>query len=133
MSPSLRLLARSRGLRALGLLAWLMLVLSSLATAPFGMAHAHAAPESGADTMAAEPAHPGMAHMLSQDDSTHVHDNCCGGDLGQACGCFGLCASAVPPMSAGVTALPIALAYAPPLRVRAPSTPRVPPLRPPLA
>ncbi|MGN2251881.1 hypothetical protein ACFWZ4_00700 [Frateuria sp. GZRe12] len=133
MSPSLRLIARSRGFRALGLLAWLMLVLSSLGTASLGIAHAHAAPASHAGAMAAAPTHPGMAHMLSQDDCHHAHDHCCGDALGHACGCAGLCASAVPPMPGVITALPATLAYAPPLRVRAPSTPWAPPLRPPLA
>lgn len=133
MSPSLRLIARSRGLRALGLLAWLMLLLGSLTAAPLGMTHAHAAPGSQAGAMAAEPTQAGMAHLLSQDDCHHAHDHCCGDAPGHACGCAGLCASAVPPMPGVMTALPATLAYAPPLRVRAPSTPRVPPLRPPLA
>ena len=116
------------------MLAWLMLVLSSLGAAPLGMAHAHAAPGLDADAMASEPAHPGMAHTLSRDDCNHAHDHCCGDAPGHVCGCAGLCASAVPALPAGaLTALPVTLAYAPPLRVRAPSTPRVPPLRPPLA
>ncbi|UGB47310.1 hypothetical protein LQ772_08520 [Frateuria edaphi] len=134
MSPSLRLIARSRGLRALGLLAWLMLVLSSLTGAPFGMVQAHVATGSHARAMVAQPTHPGVAHLLSQDDCHHAHDRFCGGALGHACGCAGLCASAVPAMPASaMTALPATRAYAPPLQVRAPSTPRVPPLRPPLA
>ncbi|UGB39533.1 hypothetical protein [Frateuria soli] len=135
MTASLRPFARSRALRALGLMGWLMLVISSLAAAPAGMGQIHEPPMQAATAMA-----DGSSQGLAHDDHAHAssHD-CCdqhgddpGSVSGQACGCVGMCASAVPPMAPGVLmASWVSGGYAQPLRLRAPSAPVSPPLRPP--
>lgn len=131
MAASLRPFARSRGLFALGLVAWWMLVFSSLVAAPLGVESAHAHCMHGATAAVGEPTHHGLTHTASHDCCAQ-HDDCRGNASGHACGCVGMCASALPPepggmlMTAWVTA-----AYAGPTRLHAPSAPATPPLRPP--
>lgn len=133
MTLSLRSLARSRGLRALGLLAWLMLVITSLAAAPLGMASTHTHAMHAATAAVGEPMHHGSNHVPSHDCcAAHIH--CCGTPAGHVCGCVGMCASALPPTPAGpVPGALMAVVHPWPLRVHAPSAPTAPPLRPPSA
>jgi len=152
MTLSLRQFARSRRLRAMGALAWLMLVINSLGAAPLGMAgmtHAHAM----AVTMTAvggpaiaEPAVVGpavggpavgrhvhqTAPMAAIAPSDADHADCCGTPGTRHCACAAICASALAPMTA-TTLTPLAMAtiYAIPSRISPPSLATSPPLRPP--
>ncbi len=136
MPVRLHHLACSRGLRALGMLAWLMLVLGSLTAMPTSMAQprhgaAHAmqamAAESATHTQAPHATDAGAVTCDPQQHGGHA-------STGHVCGCAGLCVSALPAAPSGLPGLaPTALAYARPGRVQAPAPATVPPLRPPLA
>jgi hypothetical protein len=119
-------------------MAWLMLVVTSLGAAPMGTGHSHGPAVDAVTATASEPSHHGLAHH----DPTHASSHeCCGqqaGDpgaaTGHACGCIGMCASAVLPAPAGVVMDSwVSTDYAQPARLNAPSTLTSPPLRPPLA
>lgn len=113
----------------MSVLAWLMLVVTSLAAAPLEApcAHPHAVHATAAAV--GEPSHHGMEHRASH-DCCQDHAGCCGAN--HACGCAGMCASVLLPVPAGVTAATaLAAIYALPLRVHAPSVDSAPPLRPP--
>jgi hypothetical protein len=132
MTFSLRLLARSRRLRAMGVLAWLMLVVNSLAAAPMGMT-------------GIPPFHP--AHATVAVASEHCHHQaavagprsccddqagCCGDMMGHACNCSAMCSTTLPSAAAVVlTSSTITVRYAMPLPLGAPSLNTAPPLRPP--
>lgn len=132
MTASLRPFARSRGLRALVLMAWLMLVITSLAAAPLGMGSAPAHAMHAATAAVGEPLHHAASGHAPSHDCCEQHADCCGNPTGHVCGCVGMCASALPPTPASVVVASwIATAYAPPLRLHAPSAPTAPPLRPP--
>jgi hypothetical protein len=130
---SLRLLARSRRLRAMGVLAWLMLVINSLAAAPMGMTgvpHSHAMHA----TVAAASEH-GHHHVAVNKASRFCCDNqdgCCGGMTGHTCSCAAMCGTTLLPGAAVVlTPTAIIASYAMPLPGSAPSLNTAPPLRPP--
>ncbi|HZX70221.1 MAG TPA: hypothetical protein VFE77_05315 [Rhodanobacter sp.] len=132
MTFSLRLLARSRRLRAMGVLAWLMLVVNSLAAAPMGMVgmpHSHAMHATVA--AASEPAH----HPVAAEASRSCCDDqagCCGGMTGYTCHCAAMCSTTLPPAAAVVlVSSSITARYAMPLPRSAPSLNTAPPLRPP--
>lgn len=130
MTPSLRPFARSPRLRALGVLAWLMLVVHALAAVPLQGApspvHRHAA---RADATAVE----GLGHRLAA--------ACCDGTAGgHAAGfdghgdCAAMCGSALLPSPPAVpVAMLVGTPHEHPLRIAATSMNPVPPLRPPLA
>lgn len=128
MTASLRPFARSRGLRALGVLAWLALVFSSLGmTAWPPAAAAHVAPHAMPHAAVAQAANGGMVH---------THDCCpdhAGAPTHASCSCDGLCASVLPPVPA------LQLSFLSPASMPAlsggepPSVVRAPPLRPPQA
>jgi hypothetical protein len=132
MTFSLHLLARSRRLRAMGVLAWLMLVINSLAAAPMGMTgapHSHAMHATVA--AASEHCHHHAAVKASR-SSCDDQAGCCGGMAGHACTCAAMCSTAVPPAAAVVlTSATITVGYAMPLPSSAPSLNAAPPLRPP--
>jgi len=132
MTLSLRPLARSPRLRAMGMLAWLMLVINSLAAAPMGMS---GMPQSHPmrTTVAAvsEPCHHPVAARMSR-SCCGDQAGCCDGMAGHACTCTALCNTTLPPAAGGVlTAVALTASYAMPLPVSAPSLNTSPPLRPP--
>ncbi|TAM93720.1 MAG: hypothetical protein EPN40_13030 [Rhodanobacteraceae bacterium] len=135
MTLSLRQLARSRRLRALGVLAWLMLVVNAVVAAPMGM-HAMA----GADAMMATPAvvvvhcHDSSAvrQVVESDTGCAVRADCCIGITGDQCSCAAMCAAALAPLPAGQMApLGYVATYPVPRLLDAPALAAAPPLRPP--
>jgi hypothetical protein len=133
MTASLPLFARSRGLRALGLLAWLALVVSSLAGPPLSSGSAHAQAMHATPTAAGEQAHRAAStHALH--DGCDRHGGCCADAGGDGCPCIGMCAGTLPsaPSMLAVVPMPYA-AHARLPRQRAPAMPAAPPLRPPSA
>ncbi|HEY8329068.1 MAG TPA: hypothetical protein VIO59_11565 [Rhodanobacter sp.] len=134
MMFSLRQLARSRRFRAMGVLAWLMLVVNSLAAAPpqmAGMPQAHAmtAP------MAAVGTHPDQVGSMTTAAFTGADPvDCCGQLVAHHGACAAICITALTP-AAAVALTPVAstAAYAMPRRISPPSLVTAPPLRPPLA
>lgn len=132
MTFSLRSLARSRCLRAMGVLAWLMLVINSLAAAPMGMTgvpHSHAMHA----TVAAVSEH--CHHHVAVKGSRSCCDDqagCCGGMMGHTCNCAAMCSTTLPPEPAvALISTAITARYALPLPSSAPSLNTAPPLRPP--
>ena len=130
MTASLRPFARSRCLRVMGVLAWLMLVTTSLAAAPMGM-QAHDAPPIHAATSVAGDRchHDGLA--MDSAASTHHLAGCCGSQAMPGCHCAAMCASAVPATLTMIAAAPVSISYDMPPRIMAPSPDTAPPLRPP--
>jgi hypothetical protein len=133
MTASLPVFARSRGLRALGLLAWLALVIGSLAGTPLRSGSAHAQAMHATPTAVGEQAHrPASAHALH--DGCARHGGCCANAGGDACPCIGMCAGALPSTPSVLAVVPMpSAAHARPPRQRAPAMPAAPPLRPPSA
>jgi hypothetical protein len=133
MTFSLRHLARSRRLRAMGVLAWLMLVINSLAAAPMGMTgmpHSHAMHT----TVAAVSEH--CHHHVAANKATRSccddQAGCCGDMSGHTCNCAAMCSTTLPPEPAVVlVAAAITAGYDMPLPGSAPSLNTAPPLRPP--
>lgn len=134
MTFSLRQLARSRRFRAMGVLAWLMLVVNSLAAASpqmAGMSQAHAmtAP------MAVVSAHADQVGPMTAAMSTGADPvDCCGELVAHHGACAAICTTALTP-AAAVALTPVALtaAYAMLRRISPPSLVTAPPLRPPAA
>jgi hypothetical protein len=132
MTLSLRLLARSRRLRAMGVLAWLMLVINSLVAAPTGMTgDPHSHPLHATVAAASEHCHHPAAATGSQ-PCCGDQAGCCGGMTAHACTCAAMCGTTLPP-AAAVVLIPAAItaSYAMPLPSSAPSLITAPPLRPP--
>ncbi len=134
MIGSLRQLAHSRRLRAMGMLAWLMLVINSLAAAPMGMMgapHSHAMYAA----VAATTAH--CHHDMAVKQSRHSCGDqaaCHGGMTEGTCHCAAMCSTTLPPATAVVLASTVTSnRYAMPLPGGAPSLNTAPPLRPPAA
>ncbi|UJJ58300.1 MULTISPECIES: hypothetical protein [Rhodanobacter] len=132
MTFSLRLLARSRRLRAMGMLAWLMLVINSLAAAPMGMTGGpHSHPMHATVAAVSEHCHHHVAVKASRsccDDQA----GCCGGMTGHTCNCAAMCSTTLPPGPAvALISTAITARYALPLPSSAPSLNTAPPLRPP--
>lgn len=132
MSVSLRRIARSRGLRALGVLAWLMLALGALTTTPPGAAGLDRGAMHATMAQAGESAaHARMHHSAACCD---LQGHCGGTTIDHGCACQGLCTYALPMPSADLIApAPVAVAHARSNRERMPAPETVPPLRPPLA
>ena len=138
MTFTLRQITRSRPLRALGALAWLLLVINSLAATPLGMAAGH-----GSHTALAAVAHaapvptPAMpAVHASCDDRSCCNDQagCCDGLTAHGCSCAAVCSSSLPPASLMALAPAVmGTSYALPRVLGAPSRHAAPPLRPPAA
>lgn len=125
MTYSLRLLVRSRCLRLTGALAWLMLVINSLAAAPMGMTgvpHSH-------------PMHATVAEVCEHghhDVVVKASRSCCGGMTGHACHCAAMCSATLPPAAVVVlVSVSITNSYAMPPPSSASSLNTAPPLRPP--
>jgi hypothetical protein len=132
MIVSLRLFARSRCLRVMGVLAWLMLVTSSLAAAPLGMeghtVHSRHAVVAALGEPSYHGAHSAIARLSCCDDSA----GCCAGQAGNSCNCATACNNALPSAFAAVLgSSALGVAYGAPSRITAPSPYTAPPLRPP--
>ena len=137
MRFSLRQLARSRRLRAMSVLAWLMLVIQSVAAAPMSMPMAsHAQAEHPMVAAAAAHAAHGMhchhaATSTATDSCCHHSADCCNGAVGQ-CACAAMCATALLSRAALMPAsMALTATYAMPSGMTAPSGTNEPPLRPP--
>ena len=128
MNFSLRLLARSRCLRVLSVMAWLMLVSSSLVAAPMLMG-ANGATQ-GVQTESSHQHHD-MATM--QQGSMLAPDlSCCNDHMVQGCNCHSLCGNLLSPVSVLAPAsMSFAAVYAQVFDPTAPAPNTVPPLRPP--
>lgn len=135
MTLALHQLARSRRLRALGVLAWLMLVVNA-AAAPTGM-HGMA----GADAMEATSAvvdvhcHDAAPLPTAAENAAGCADqaDCCGGMAGNPCSCAALCAATLAPiMAVAIDSTALAVIYAMPRLLDAPALAAAPPLRPPV-
>ena len=138
MTITLRQITRSRPLRVLGALAWLLLVINSLAAAPLGMVAGHASHTALAAVAHAAPvAMPGMpvVHAGSDDRSCcNGQTGCCDGLTAHGCSCAAMCSASLPPESLMTLASAgIGLTYALPPSLSAPSLHAAPPLRPPVA
>lgn len=129
MTFSLRHLSRSRTLRVLAVMAWLMLVTTSLIAAPMP-----AASVGGESSHAALVSH----HHYRHGDHAGSHaaaaaSGCCQGHMGAACHCASLCGIALVPAPGH-----FALSWIVPSTgraygaARAPTRILLPPLRPPL-
>ena len=138
MTLTLRQFTRSRPLRALGVLAWLLLVVNSLAAAPLGMMnglHAHTLHAAVATVSQRVPvAAPAMAASASCAGHSCCNDQagCCDGLTAHGCSCAAMCSSSLPPESLMALApATIRTTYAIPPALSAPSLHAAPPLRPP--
>lgn len=139
MTRTLHQLARSRPLRALGVLAWLMLVVNSLAAAPLGMTaglHAHA-PHAALAVVAhaapvSTPAMPAVHASCDDRSCCNGQVGCCDGLTAHGCSCAAVCSTSLPPVSL-MALVPAAMgtSYALPPVLSAPSRHAAPPLRPP--
>ncbi|WEN15766.1 hypothetical protein PY254_03580 [Rhodanobacter sp. AS-Z3] len=132
MTASLRPFAHSRCLRVMGVLAWLMLVTTSLAAAPREMG-GHSAHVTHVTVAAVgHTCHHGATAKSSP--SSCLDDGCCGDLAGHSCHCATMCSSVLPAAPA-VIASPttVALVYGQPSSVSTPSPDTGPPMRPPLA
>jgi hypothetical protein len=129
MPLSLRQLARSRRLRVMAALAWLLLVVNAAAAMPMVMTAGSPAPVAHAlaGTHAGQAA---MPHTACDDG----HAGCCGGQLAPDCHCAAMSGGLLLPVFA---AMPggMAMAIVPDrlLPRHAPSPTASPPLRPPAA
>jgi len=132
MAFSLHQLAHSRRLRAMGVLAWLMLVVNSLAAAPMsmtGMPHAQAMQSA----MVAASEH-GQHDMAVKHAASSCGDQagCHGSVTDGSCHCAAVCGTTLLPATTVVLASAATRAgYAMPLPSSAPSLHDAPPLRPP--
>jgi hypothetical protein len=136
MTLSLRQFARSPRLRALSVLAWLLLVVNAVAAAPLGMRAmppVHAMPASVA-TGSAHGHHvaPVAVAAASACCADVDHADGCVDMTGQHCTCAAMCGTALAPMTV-LALVPVALTttYAVPLRSSLPALMPAPPLRPP--
>ena len=135
MTRSLRQLACSRRFRALGMLAWLMLVVNAVAAGPVlpGVHGMHAAEGAGTPAAAVMQCHgdePTLVAATSIDGVAAVH--ACSDMAGNQCSCAAMCAAALARIAAvavGPTAF--AAVYAVPSPLDAPAPVAAPPLRPP--
>jgi len=127
MPLSLRQLARSRRLRVMAALAWLLLVVN----AAMPMAMPAGSPNRVAHVLAGT--HTGQAAMphTACDDG---HAGCCGGQLAPDCHCAAMSGGLLLPVFAAMPGT-MAVAVVPdrPLPRHAPSPTASPPLRPPAA
>ena len=131
MTVSLRLFARSRCLRVMGVLAWLMLVTTSLAAAPMGMQGQDGPSIHPATSASAERCHHGELANNSATGIQHQPD-CCGSQAVPGCHCAAMCASAVPTTLTMIASVRLSAGYHMRPRIAAPSPNSAPPLRPPL-
>lgn len=138
MTASPRQLARSTRLRALSVLAWLMLVVQAVPAMPtVPAASAMPASMSMGTAMHGDAAAASCDHATGRATAapaTPDHDSCCGGAASLHCRCAAMSAPALLPMPSLTVAANLLLA-----RIagrQAPSAPRppaLPPLRPPQA
>lgn len=122
----------------MSVVAWLMLVATSLAASPRCAEEPGHAPHAAIATAVAGHGHATKAAIARA--SVKASNDCCDGDgdgdccgshAGPACGCAAMGASVLPSALTAVAALPAAMAYALPVHVSAPNTDLTPPLRPP--
>lgn len=131
MSFSLRLLPRSRRLRAMSALAWLMLVVNSLNAAPIGSAgQLHSLPMQSAVAEANEDC---LSHVAvkGSESCCDVHAGCCGGMTTHACHCAAMCSTVPPATAVALVSVATSRSCALLLVSSAPSLNIAPPLRPP--
>ncbi len=130
MTFSLRRLARAHCLRTMALLAWLMLVSTSLAASPMLMG-TDAGPQAVQTTSSHQ--HHGMASM--QQGQTLTSDmSCCNDYMVHGCSCHSLCGNVLSPVAVLAPApVMFAATYVRLFDLRAPAPNTVPPLRPPSA
>ena len=135
MNFTLRQFLRSRPLRALGVLAWLMLVVNSLAVAPLSMAAGHVFhPATPAVHAAPASTSAMLAVRASGDDGSccSTHPACCSGLAGHGCSCAAACSASLPPGALmALASAGIGSTYALLPSLSAPSRQAAPPLRPP--
>lgn len=128
MTISLRRLARSHCLRTMAVLAWLMLVSTSLAAAPMLMGT-----DGAPHAMQTTSSHQHHVRASLQQAPTLAADMfCCNDPMAPDCSCHSLCGIVLSPVSVLAPApMMFATTYAPSFdqRTLAPNT--VPPLRPP--
>ncbi len=110
----------------MGVLAWLMLVVSSLSAAPMGMTGSSDALSVNATVTAV------IQHSRSDAGADLV--TCCGGNATQACHCVAMCSATLPSLMAIVPApSELTVSYGMLLTDGAPSLVTTPPWRPPAA
>lgn len=131
MIASLRPFAHSRCLRAMGILAWLMLVVTSAIAAPMEMPSQSAQPAEAAASMTGAHCHDGGPTSDSAMGVYHQAD-CCGSPVALGCQCPTMCISVVPTPLAMIAAVQLSTSYRMPPRIVAPAPNSAPPLRPPL-
>lgn len=129
MTFSLRPLARSRRLRAVAVLAWLMLVINAVVAAPMGMdaappALSMHAPVAAAGTHCDHAAPVQPPHCC--DDQADGH-----GAAYAYCGCLAMCVAVLPSAAVDLAATAITATYASAPVAAAPLLASAPPLRPP--
>jgi hypothetical protein len=116
----------------MGVLAWLMLVINSLAAAPMSMAGVpHSHPMHATVAAVSEHCH---HHVAVEGSRSRCDDEaaCCGGMTGHGCHCVAMYSTTLPPEPVVVLAsAAITVGYAMPLPSSAPSLNTAPPLRPP--
>jgi hypothetical protein len=132
MTVSLRLFARSRCLRAIGALAWLMLVITSLAAAPLDMeGHAAHSMHTVVAAVGEHDAHGARDAGTSRaccDDHAVGH----GDQAGLHCHCASMCGSVLPSCPGlGVHAIALAMTWGASPGISASTPVTAPPLRPP--
>lgn len=127
MPLSLRQLARSRRLRVIAALAWLLLVVNAATAMPMAPGSSVHAAHALAGTHTGQAA---MPHTACDDG----HAGCCGGQLAPDCHCAAMSGGLLLPVFAAMPGT-MAMAVAPdrPLPRHAPSPTASPPLRPPAA
>ena len=140
MTFTLRQITRSRPLRALGALAWLLLAFNSLAAAPLGgMGAAQAHPLHAAAAARGQQVH--LAASAAAAAAGCADRSCCDDQAGcrdgltlHGCSFASMCSVSLPPESLiTLAAADISRRYALPPSLNAPSLHAAPPLRPPVA
>lgn len=132
MIASLRPFVRSRCLRAMGVLAWLTLVATSLAAAPLGIPiQAHASKHAAIST-SVPGAHCQQSVFEKDSASAARESDCCDGPAVRGCYCAAMCVSTLPTAVKMITAVPFSARYSMPQPLLAPSPNSIPLLRPPL-
>ena len=141
MTLTLRQITRSRPLRALGALAWLLLAINSLAAAPLGrMGGPQAHPLHAAVVTLSQRGHlaatatAGAPAGCADRSCCNDQAGCCDGLTLHGCSCAAMCSASLPPESpTPLAATTTGNTYALPPSISAPSLHAAPPLRPPVA
>lgn len=115
----------------MGIFAWLMLVVTSVAAAPMGMQAQDAQSIQAATSISGVHCH---NDGLAGDSAADVHQraDCCGGQAVPGCHCPAMCVSAVPATLTMLATVRLSISYRMPPQIVAPAPNSAPPLRPPL-